>query len=92
MQKGFTDDAASWLNATELWGRAMVTMLDALQAKQAGDETKAAALLAESRDLQRQARAVRVSPPRNRWGAAQPQVGDGVLDVFLTDAETRLQG
>ncbi|MEV1243554.1 beta-N-acetylglucosaminidase domain-containing protein [Nonomuraea sp. NPDC049750] len=92
VQKGFTDDAASWLTATELWGRAMVTTLDALQARQAGDETKAAALLAESRESQRQARAIRVSPPRNRWGAAQPQVGDGVLDVFLTDAETRLQG
>ncbi|WP_220448061.1 beta-N-acetylhexosaminidase family protein [Nonomuraea diastatica] len=86
VQKGFTDDAASWLDATELWGRAMVAMLDALHARQAGDETKAGALLAESRDLQRQARAVRVSPPRNRWGSAQPQVGDGVLDVFLAEA------
>ncbi|MEU4231607.1 beta-N-acetylglucosaminidase domain-containing protein [Nonomuraea sp. NPDC026600] len=91
VQKGFADDAASWLDATELWGRAMVTMLDALQAKEAGDETKAGALLAESRELQRQARAVRVSPPRNRWGAAQPQVGDGVLDVFLAAADARLQ-
>ncbi|MGV9379362.1 beta-N-acetylglucosaminidase domain-containing protein [Nonomuraea sp. NPDC003707] len=91
VQKGFTDDAASWLDATELWGRAMVDLLDALQAREAGDEAKAAALLAGSRDLQRQARAVRVSPPRNRWGAAQPQVGDGVLDVFLAAADARLQ-
>ncbi|MEV4115627.1 hypothetical protein [Nonomuraea sp. NPDC049695] len=66
--------------------------LDALRAREAGDETKAGALLAESRELQRQARAVRVSPPRNRWGSAQPQVGDGVLDVFPADAEARLQG
>lgn len=91
VQKGFADDAASWLDATELWGGAMVTMLGALDARQAGDETKAAALLAESRDLQRQARAVRVSPPRNRWGSAQPQIGDGVLDVFLAEAGARLQ-
>ncbi|MEV4577534.1 beta-N-acetylglucosaminidase domain-containing protein [Nonomuraea jabiensis] len=91
VQKGFTDDAASWLDATELWGRATVDLLDALQAREAGDEAKAAALLAESRDLQRQARAIRVSPPRNRWGAAQPQVGDGVLDVFLAAADARLQ-
>jgi hyaluronoglucosaminidase len=91
VQKGFADDAASWLDATELWGRAMTDLLDALQAREAGDEAKAAALLAESRDLQRQARAVRVSPPRNRWGAAQPRIGDGVLDVFLAEAEARLQ-
>ncbi|MFG6194339.1 beta-N-acetylglucosaminidase domain-containing protein [Nonomuraea sp. JJY05] len=91
VQKGFADDAASWLDATELWGRAMADLLDALQAREAGDEAKAAALLAESRDLQRQARAVRVSPPRNRWGAAQPRIGDGVLDVFLAEAEARLQ-
>ncbi|WP_431917191.1 beta-N-acetylhexosaminidase family protein [Nonomuraea jabiensis] len=91
VQKGFTDDAASWLDATELWGRATVDLLDALQAREAGDEAQAAALLAESRDLQRQARAIRVSPPRNRWGAAQPQVGDGVLDVFLAAADARLQ-
>ncbi|WP_327583735.1 beta-N-acetylglucosaminidase domain-containing protein [Nonomuraea sp. NBC_00507] len=91
VQKGFTDDAASWLDATELWGRAMVSMLGALDARLAGDEVKSGALLAESRELQAQARAVRVSPPRNRWGAAQVRVGDGVLDVFLTEADARLQ-
>ncbi|WP_188196555.1 beta-N-acetylhexosaminidase family protein [Nonomuraea sp. SYSU D8015] len=91
VQKGFTVDAASWLDATELWGRAMVAMLGALHAREAGDEATAGALLAESRELQRQARAIRVSPPRNRWGSAEPRIGDGVLDVFLTEAEARLQ-
>ncbi|MFF4148050.1 beta-N-acetylglucosaminidase domain-containing protein [Streptomyces sp. NPDC001698] len=91
VEKGFTDDAAPWLDATELWGRAMVAMLDALQARQGGDETKAAALLTDSRELQRQARAIRVNPPRNRWGSVQPKVGDGVVDVFLTRADVRLQ-
>ncbi|MER6948249.1 beta-N-acetylglucosaminidase domain-containing protein [Nonomuraea sp. NPDC000554] len=91
VQKGFTEDAASWLNATELWGRATVTMLDALKARDAGDESRAEALLADSRDLQRQARAVRVDPPRNTWGSVQPKVGDGVLDVFLVQADIRLQ-
>jgi hyaluronoglucosaminidase len=89
-QKGFTDDAAPWLDATELWGRATVAMLDALEARQAGDDTKADAFLADSRDLQQQARAVRVNPPRNRWGSVQPQVGDGVLDTFLAQADARL--
>ncbi|MFC4006954.1 beta-N-acetylglucosaminidase domain-containing protein [Nonomuraea purpurea] len=93
VQRGFAEDAASWLDATALWGRAMTATLDALQARQAGDEARATTLLAESRDLQRQARAIRVSPPRNRWGAAQPQVGDGVLDVFLTRAaQARVAG
>ncbi|MEV7234399.1 beta-N-acetylglucosaminidase domain-containing protein [Streptomyces sp. NPDC051020] len=91
VDKGFTDDAAPWLNATELWGRSMVAMLDAFEARQAGDKAKAEALLADSRDLQQQARAVRVAPPRNTWGSVQPKVGDGVLDVFLVQADVRLQ-
>ncbi|WP_411976955.1 beta-N-acetylglucosaminidase domain-containing protein [Streptomyces solicathayae] len=91
VQKGFTDDAAPWLDATELWGKAMGTMLDAFEARQAGDRTKAEALLADARDLQQQARAVRVTPPRNTWGSVQPKVGDGVLDVFLVQADVRLQ-
>jgi hyaluronoglucosaminidase len=91
VEKGFTDDAAPWLDATQLWGKAMVAMLDALDARLAGDQTKADARLADSRDLQQQARALRVDPPRNRWGSVQPKVGDGVLDVFLAQADTRLQ-
>lgn len=90
VQKGFTVDAADWLDATELWGEAMVTMLDALAAREAGDQDRADTLLAESKSLQEQARAVRVDPPRNSWGKAQPRVGDGVLDTFLTEAESRL--
>ena len=90
VQNGFTVDAADWLDATELWGEAMVTMLDALAARETGDQDRANALLAESKSLQEQARAVRVDPPRNSWGKAQPRVGDGVLDTFLTKAESRL--
>ncbi len=91
VQKGFATDAAPWLDATALWGEAMVTMLDALAARQTGDEETSDRLLAESNDLQRQARAVRVDPPRNSWGAVQPKVGDGVLDTFLLQADLRLQ-
>ncbi|MFF9495164.1 beta-N-acetylglucosaminidase domain-containing protein [Streptomyces flaveolus] len=91
VEKGFTVDAGPWLDATELWGRAMVTMLDALAARQAGDEGASGRLLAESNDLQRRARAVRVDPPRNSWGKVQPKVGDGVLDAFLVQADVRLQ-
>ncbi|WP_456302384.1 beta-N-acetylglucosaminidase domain-containing protein [Streptomyces albogriseolus] len=91
VQEGFTADAAPWLDAAELWGRAVVTMIDALSARQDGDRQTSDRLLAESADLREQARAVRTDPPRNAWGAVQPKVGDGVLDAFLTQAELRLR-
>ncbi|MFH9818700.1 beta-N-acetylglucosaminidase domain-containing protein [Streptomyces sp. NPDC017230] len=91
VEEGFTVDAADWLDATELWGKAMVRMLDALAKRQAGDKEASDRLLAESNELQRQARAVRVDPPRNSWGKVQPKVGDGVLDSFLVRADVRLR-
>ncbi len=90
VQEGFTVDAAPWLDATQLWGEAMVTMLDALHAREQGDREKSEQLLAESKQLQEQARSVRVDPPRNRWGKAPVKVGDGVLDTFLAEAEIQL--
>ncbi|MGV9700178.1 beta-N-acetylglucosaminidase domain-containing protein [Streptomyces sp. NPDC003470] len=91
VEKGFTVDAAPWLDATELWGEAMVKTLDALAARQAGDKDTSDRLLAESNALQERARAVRVDPPRNSWGKVQPKVGDGVLDAFLAQADLRLR-
>ncbi|MFA3875677.1 beta-N-acetylglucosaminidase domain-containing protein [Streptomyces sp. MMCC 100] len=91
VDEGFTVDAAPWLDATELWGGATETMLDALAARQKGDKETSDRLLAESDDLQERARAVRVDPPRNSWGKVQPKVGDGVLDTFLVQAELRLR-
>ncbi|MGW0811709.1 beta-N-acetylglucosaminidase domain-containing protein [Streptomyces viridiviolaceus] len=91
VQEGFVNDAGPWLDATELWGKAMVTMLDALAARQAGHREAADRLRAESNDLQQRARAVRVDPPRNSWGRVQPKVGDGVLDSFLVQADVRLE-
>ncbi|MFE7709541.1 beta-N-acetylglucosaminidase domain-containing protein [Streptomyces sp. NPDC057486] len=83
VEQGFTADAASWLDATALWGKAMVTMVDALGTQDAGQAQK---LLEESNSLQTQARAVRVVPARNTWGSVRPKVGDGVLDTFLAAA------
>ncbi|POX52523.1 hyaluronidase [Streptomyces sp. Ru71] len=91
VRPGFVTDAGPWLDATELWGRATVAMLDALDARTAGDTAGAQARLAESGDLQTQARAVRVQPARNTWGSAQPKVGDGVLDTFLAAAAGQVQ-
>ncbi|WLQ39174.1 beta-N-acetylglucosaminidase domain-containing protein [Streptomyces laculatispora] len=91
VQPGFVTDAGPWLDATALWGRATVTVLDALDAWSSGDKDTAAQLLAESGRLQEQARAVRVDPPRNSWGSVQPKVGDGVLDAFLAQAAGRMR-
>ncbi|MFD5969700.1 beta-N-acetylglucosaminidase domain-containing protein [Streptomyces sp. NPDC060311] len=91
VDEGFTVDAAPWLDATELWGGAMETVLDALAARQKGDKETSDRLLAESNGLQERARAVRVDPPRNSWGKVQPKVGDSVLDTFLVRAELRLR-
>ncbi|MFF8841946.1 beta-N-acetylglucosaminidase domain-containing protein [Streptomyces sp. NPDC015127] len=91
VEDGFVTDAAPWLDATELWGRATVIMLDALDAWRSGDRDRAAQLLAQSRSLQDRARAVRVDPARNTWGRVQPKVGDGVLDTFLAQAEARMR-
>lgn len=90
VQPGFVTDAAPWLDATALWGRATVTMTDTLDAWQRGDRDRARELAGESRNLQDQARAVRVDPPRNSWGEVQPKIADGVLDTFLTEAAARL--
>lgn len=65
-------------------------MTDALDAWQRGDRDRARELAADSQTLQDQARAVRVDPPRNSWGKAQPKIADGVLDTFLTEAAARL--
>ncbi|MFB7599075.1 beta-N-acetylglucosaminidase domain-containing protein [Streptomyces sp. NPDC056160] len=88
---GFVADAGPWLNATALWGRSMVSMVDALTARVHGDADRAQSLLTESRALRRQAEAVRVDPSRNAWGKAQVKVGDGVLDAFLVQADTMLE-
>lgn len=84
VQPGFATDAKSWLDATELWGKATVAQLDAMTAQLDGDSEKSKELSAESKKLIDQAKAIKVDPPRNSWGSVTPRIGDGVLDVFLT--------
>ncbi|QNS08579.1 beta-N-acetylglucosaminidase domain-containing protein [Streptomyces xanthii] len=87
VQAGFVTDAGPWLDATALWGKATVTMLDALAARVDGDEDRARTLLGQARELQEQAAAVKVDPARNTWGKAPVKVADGVLDTFLVQAD-----
>jgi hyaluronoglucosaminidase len=82
---GFVADCGPWLDATALWGRALVATLDGLAARTGGDPAGADAHLAEARSLAAAAAAVTTIP-----GETRPQghvrVADGVLDVFLADA------
>jgi hyaluronoglucosaminidase len=81
----FVDDCAPWLDATALWGEALVATLDALAAEIAGDPDGAAAARATVDQLVAQAGEIETIP-----GETRPQgpvrVGDGVLDAFIAEA------
>jgi hyaluronoglucosaminidase len=83
---GFVTDAQPWLDATALWGQALVASLDALEAQIAGDVAGAQARFADADALADQAGAIETIP-----GETRPQgpvrVGDGVLDVFIAGAQ-----
>ncbi|PRY60093.1 hyaluronoglucosaminidase [Knoellia remsis] len=83
---GFVSDAKPWLDATLLWGRSTIDMLDALQARLDGDKATSDAQRASSAELSKQAAAVRVLPADNTWGEARVKIADGVLDTFLARA------
>jgi len=78
----FVAEAGPWLDATALWGGAMVTRLDALAAATRGDHGQARRLTAVADDLVTRAQAVKTGNT-NRWGVRQALAGDGVLDTFL---------
>jgi hyaluronoglucosaminidase len=81
----FVSDCGPWLDATELWGQALVATLDALEARVDGDPDAAEAHWAAADDLVANAEAIQTLPAE----AAQPgpvRVADGVLDTFLADA------
>jgi len=82
----FVSDAEDWLDATELWARALLRMLDALDARLQGDAERSEQLATESDSSVEQAQAVVVDPPDNAWGRARVRIADGVLDRFLFEA------
>jgi hyaluronoglucosaminidase len=83
---GFVADAKPWLDATALWGQALVASLDALDAQIAGDVAGAQARFADADALADRAAAIETIP-----GETRPQgpvrVGDGVLDDFIAGAQ-----
>jgi hyaluronoglucosaminidase len=84
---GFVADCQPWLDALALWGSAFVHTLDALQARVDGDEPRATELFALAAGEIERAQAIRTIPGETR-PQGRVRVGDGVLDVFLTEART----
>jgi hyaluronoglucosaminidase len=83
----FAADCAPWLDATGLWGQALVATLDALAARAIGDGVRAYARFADADGFVARARAIHTVP-----GETRPQgpvrVADGVLDTFLAGARS----
>jgi len=81
---GFMREAGPWLDAAELWGRALRLTVDGLIAARAG-EPGATRSFAAAAELAKKAAAIRSIP-----GATRPEgpikVSDGVLDSFIADA------
>jgi len=82
----FVADCGPWLEATSLWGRAFVRTLDALAAREAGDDAAARTAFAEADGLAALAAAVRTIPGETR-PEGPVRVGDGVLDDFIAEAD-----
>lgn len=80
--KGFVEEAAPWLTATALWGKALRLTVDGLQA---ADAQTAADRFAAAQGLAADASKLRTIP-----GATRPEgpvrIADGVLDVFIAEA------
>ncbi|WIX77445.1 beta-N-acetylglucosaminidase domain-containing protein [Amycolatopsis carbonis] len=91
VESAFVDEASPWLDATALWGGAMVDQLDALAAAGRGDTKAAQRLTASADGLVARAQAVKTGDT-NRWGVRQALVGDGVLDAFITQARAATLG
>ena len=85
----FATDCGPWLDATALWGGALVAALDGLDARLAGDESTAGAKLAEASALVAQAEAIHTIPGETR-PEGPVRVADGVLDEFLAGASALL--
>ncbi|TLW94488.1 hyaluronidase [Saccharomonospora piscinae] len=84
--QGFLADAANWLDATELWGRALRESAHVLAAIAADDGAGAAEARERMRSAADEAAAIRSVPGENRV-EGPVRIGDGVLDAFLERVE-----
>ncbi|WP_236559193.1 beta-N-acetylhexosaminidase family protein [Sphingomonas sp. T1] len=83
---GFADQARPWLDAMQLWGRALQMTAAGLDAANR-DGAAAPGYFAEARRLAAQAAAVQTIPGATRFDGAI-RVADGVLDRFVAEAPT----
>ena len=83
---GFADQARPWLDAMQIWGRALQMTAAGLDAAN-HDGTAAPGYFAEARRLAAQAAAVQTIPGATRFDGAI-RVADGVLDRFVAEAPT----
>jgi hyaluronoglucosaminidase len=84
-EPGFVAQADAWLDATELWARAMRSSLAALEATEKGDLAAAVDARAKANGLAVRAKAVRAT--RAPHARTPLKIGDGVIDAFVTQVD-----
>ncbi|WP_267395442.1 MULTISPECIES: beta-N-acetylglucosaminidase domain-containing protein [unclassified Sphingomonas] len=82
----FADQSRPWLDAMQLWGRALQLTVAGLGAANDGSPA-ATRYLADARQLAAKAAAVQTIPGATRFGGPV-KLADGVLDRFIADAPT----
>ncbi|WP_322963066.1 beta-N-acetylglucosaminidase domain-containing protein [Sphingomonas fuzhouensis] len=80
----FAEQAAPWLEAMQLWGRALQQTAAGLDAADRGNAA-APRYFADARRIAGQAAAVQTIPGATRFGGPV-KIADGVLDRFIADA------
>lgn len=81
---GFAEQAAPWLDAMQLWGRALQQTAAGLDAADRGNPA-ATRYFADAKRIAGQAAAVQTIPGATRFGGPV-RLADGVLDTFIADA------
>lgn len=85
---GFVDQSRPWLDATEIWGRALQLTVSGLTAAldgTPGSADTATRLFTQAQALAKQAEAINSIPGAVRFDGPI-KVADGVLDTFIQDA------
>ena len=80
---GFAEQAAPWLEAMQLWGRALQQTATGLEAADRGHP--AARYFADAKRIAADAAAVPTIPGATRFGGPV-KLADGVLDTFIAEA------
>jgi hyaluronoglucosaminidase len=85
VEPGFIAEAKPWLEATQLWARALQLSVHGLEAELGATSAAAPRFFNEAERLARQAAAIEAIPGATRF-VGPVKVADGVLDRFVKDA------